>query len=203
MNVNSPLSATASGGRYYLTDNRDTPDTHDVVYEYPGFLLHYSTLQHSTYGHNGHPGAKPFGSYGVLFQGTLGTLFIDRAGYEVTPQAEMHAEPVGALLRAVDDLTGTSLYYTSKLTSELGTTSVQHLPHVRNFVDCVKTRQRPNADIEVGHWTTTACHLGNIALRAGQKILWDAKTEKISNHAKANEMVTRQYRAPWKLHDAS
>ncbi len=199
MKVESPLSATASGGKYYLTDNRDTPDTHEVIYEYPGFLLHYSTLQHSTYGHNGQSGAKPFGSYGILFQGTLGTLFIDRAGYEVTPQMEMNTEPVGTLLRDVDDLTGTSLYYTSKLTAARGTTSLQHLPHVRNFLDCLKTRQRPNADIEVGHWATTTCHLGNISLRVGRKILWDAKQEKITNHAQANAMVTRQYRAPWKL----
>ena len=63
----------------------------------------------------------------------------------------------------------------------------------------MKTRQRPNADIEVGHWTTTACHLGNISLRVGQKIHWDAKTEQITNDAKANDMVTKQYRAPWSL----
>ncbi len=199
MKVEAPLSATSSGGKYYLTDNRDTPDTQEVIYEYPGFLLHYSTLQHNTYGHNGHPGAKPFGSYGILFHGNLGTLFIDRAGYEIIPQMEMHSEPAGTLLRDVDDLTGTSLYYTSKLNSGRGTTSVQHQPHVRNFLDCLKTRQRPNASIEVGHWTTAACHLGNIALRAGEKILWDSKAEKVTNSSKANEMVTRHYRAPWKL----
>lgn len=199
MKVEAPLSATSSGGKFHLTDNRDTPDTQEVIYEYPGFLLHYSVLHHNTYGHNGNLGAKPFGSYGILFHGNLGTLFIDRAGYEVSPQSEMNTEPVGTLLRDVDDLTGTSLYYTSKLTPSRGTTSVQHLPHVRNFLDCLKTRQLPNADIEVGHWTTSACHLGNISLRVGQKILWDAKTEKVTNHSKANEMVTRKYRAPWNL----
>jgi len=199
MKVESPSGVTSSGGKYYLKDNRNTPDTQEVIYEYPGFLLHYSTLQHNTYGHNGNPGAKPFGSYGILFHGILGTLFIDRAGYEVIPQPEMHAEPVGTQLRDVDDLTGTSLYYTSQLNASRGTTSVQHPPHVRNFLDCVKTRERPRADIEVGHWATTACHLGNIALRVGEKILWDAATERITNSAKANEMVTRHYRAPWKL----
>ena len=199
MKVEAPLSATSSGGKLYLTDNRQTPDTQEVIYEYPGFLLHYSILNHNTYGHNGNWGAKPFGSYGILFHGTLGTLFIDRAGYEVVSQPEMNSEPVGTLLRDIDDLTGTSLYYTTKLTPSRGTTSVQHLPHVQNFLACMKTRQRPNADIEVGHWTTTACHLGNISLRVGQKIHWDAKTEQITNDAKANDMVTKQYRAPWSL----
>ena len=199
MNVQSPLSASSSGGKYHLTDNRDTPDTQEVTYEYPGFLLHYSVLHHNTYGHNGNPGAKPYGSYGILFQGTEGTLFIDRAGYEVIPQTEAHTEPDAPKRDVVDDLTGTSVYYTSTLTAARATTSVQHLPHVRNFLDCVKTRQRPNADIEVGHWTTTACHLGNISLRVGQKILWDSKKERITNHPEANALVTRQYRSPWKL----
>ena len=82
---------TSSRGKYYLKDNRNTPDTQEVIYEYPGFLLHYLTLQHNTYGHNGNPGAKPSGSYDILFHGSLAALFIDPAGYEVIPQAEMHA----------------------------------------------------------------------------------------------------------------
>jgi predicted dehydrogenase len=199
MNVQSPLSVSSSGGKYYLTDNRDTPDTQEVTYEYPGFLLHYSVLHHNTYGHNGNPGAKPYGSYGILFQGTEGTLFIDRAGYEVIPQSEGQTEPDAPKRDVVDDLTGNSVYYTSKLPPARATTSVQHLPHVRNFLDCVKTRQQPNASIESGHWTTTACHLGNISLRVGQKILWDAKKEQITSPAEANRLVTRPYRSPWKL----
>ena len=115
------------------------------------------------------------------------------------PQTEAHTEPDAPKRDVVDDLTGTSVYYTSKLPPARATTSVQHLPHVRNFLDCVKTRQQPNADIEVGHWTTTACHLGNISLRVGQKVLWDAKAERITNHAEANTLVTRHYRSPWKL----
>ena len=95
MKVESPLSATSSGGKLYLTDNRETPDTQGVIYEYPGFLLRYSILNHNTYGHNGNWGAKPFGSYGILFHGTLGTLFIDRAGYEVTSAAGNECRPRG------------------------------------------------------------------------------------------------------------
>lgn len=199
MKADAPLSVTASGGKYYLTDNRETPDTMEVIYEYPGFLLHYSTLQHSSYGHTGNPGAKPFGSYGILFQGSLGSLFIDRAGYEIIPQAVSHAEPGSPLPRDAEDLTGTNLYYTSQLTAGRGTTSVQHLPHVRNFLECLRTRQRPIADIEIGHRSTTACQLGNMALKLGQKILWDGKAEKITNTSKADPMLTRSYRAPWKL----
>ena len=63
----------------------------------------------------------------------------------------------------------------------------------------VKTRALPAGDIEIGHRSTAVCHLGNIAYRTGQKILWDAKSEKITNSREANELLTRKYRAPWKL----
>jgi predicted dehydrogenase len=200
MDAKAPLSATASGGKLFMRDCRDTPDTLEVIYEFPGFLLRYSTLQHSSYGHNGDPGAKPFGSYGIILQGTLGTLFVDRAGYGIIPQMTGLSEKVSQSFReAFDDLSGVGMYYTSAAGPERGTTSLQHLPHVRNFLDCVKSRELPRGDIEIGHRSTSTCHLGNIALKTGTKILWDGEAEKITNSAAANALLTRQYRAPWRL----
>ena len=46
--------------------------------------------------------------------------------------------------------------------------------HVQNFLDCVKSREKPNADIEIGHLSTRLCHLGNIAHRVGSKLTFDA-----------------------------
>jgi hypothetical protein len=63
----------------------------------------------------------------------------------------------------------------------------------------MKSRQLPIGDIEIGHCSTVPCHLGNIAYLTGEKILWDAKAERITNSAKANAMLTRKYREPWKL----
>ena len=80
-----------------------------------------------------------------------------------------------------------------------GTTSVQHVPHVQNFLKCVKSRELPVADIEIGHRTTTACHLGNIALRLEQKLHWDGRQERFIGNEEANRMLARPYRAPWKL----
>jgi hypothetical protein len=159
-----------------VRDRRDTPDTQEVTWEYPGFLLHYTCLLHNSYGHNGDAGHKPFGSYGIQFHGTRGTLFVDRAGYQITPQMKSHTEPGGISSRAAyDDLTGISMYYDLEGVAGRGTTSVQHVPHVQNFLKCVKSRELPVADIEIGHRTTTACHLGNIALRMEQKLHWDGQ----------------------------
>jgi hypothetical protein len=55
------------------------------------------------------------------------------------------------------------------------------------------------ADVEIGHRSATVCHLGNIAIRAGRKIVWNAEREMIPGDDDANAMLTRPYRAPWEL----
>ena len=71
--------------------------------------------------------------------------------------------------------------------------------HVRNFIDCVRSRQRPSADVEIGHRSSIVPHLGNIAYRTGRKIRWDAKEEKILGDEEASKLTRREYRAPWKM----
>jgi hypothetical protein len=71
--------------------------------------------------------------------------------------------------------------------------------HARNFLDCVKSRQKPAADIEEGHRSATMCHLGNISTRLGRSLKWDAAKEQVVGDAEANRWLERPYRRPWKL----
>ncbi|MBN1345887.1 MAG: Gfo/Idh/MocA family oxidoreductase [Phycisphaerae bacterium] len=71
--------------------------------------------------------------------------------------------------------------------------------HVQNFIDCVKSRKRPNADIEDGHRTAVMCHLGNIATRLKRRLVFDGKTETFVGDAEANTYLTREYRKPYEL----
>ena len=73
--------------------------------------------------------------------------------------------------------------------------------HVRNFLDCVKSRQEPYFPAEVGHRCATVCHLGNIAMQTGRKLRWDPVKEEFPDDAGANAsaMRLRPMREPWSL----
>ena len=71
--------------------------------------------------------------------------------------------------------------------------------HVANFIDCVKSRKRPNADVEIGHRASIIGHLGNIAFRTGHKIQWDAANEQIIGDAEASKLLSYEMRKPWDL----
>ena len=71
--------------------------------------------------------------------------------------------------------------------------------HHANWLDCIKSRELPICDVEIGHRSATVCHLGNIAARLGRKIRWDPAKEQIVGDEEAARMVSRPYRAPWAL----
>ena len=104
---------------------------------------------------------------GTGFYGTEGTLIVDGSGWQVYGPKE--TKPI---LQIYDS--GGS--------------------HEGNFLECVKSRKRPNGDIEVGRLSTTLCHLGNICQRLGRDIRFDAETETFGNDAAANAMLTKTYR---------
>jgi hypothetical protein len=70
---------------------------------------------------------------------------------------------------------------------------------VRNFLDCMKSRAKPSADVEEGHRTAVMCHLGNISTRLGRTLRWDAAKEQVIGDAEANQWLMRDYRGAWKL----
>ncbi len=71
--------------------------------------------------------------------------------------------------------------------------------HTGNFLECIKTRRRPNADVEIGRLSTTICHLGNISCRLGRDVHFDPKTETFGNDHAANAYLTKEYRNPYTL----
>jgi predicted dehydrogenase len=75
----------------------------------------------------------------------------------------------------------------------------ESIPHIADFIDCVRTRKNPAADAETGHRATTICHLINICRKLGRKLQWDPKIEKFINDDAANKLVSRPRRKGYEL----
>jgi hypothetical protein len=71
--------------------------------------------------------------------------------------------------------------------------------HVENFFDCVRTRQRPIADVELGHQASNVAHLANIAYKTGRKLRWDAAQETFVDDEAASQLLSRRARHPWAI----
>lgn len=75
----------------------------------------------------------------------------------------------------------------------------ESIPHIANFIQCVRTRAKPAADAETGHRATTVCHLINICRKVGRKLQWDPQIEKFIGDDEANKLLSRPRRAGYEL----
>jgi predicted dehydrogenase len=183
MGVTAPKTIAASGGRFSLQDAGEIPDVLQVTYEYPGFILSYESCLLNGHGVGGRtPGMKYYNAKGaedrpngMAFYGTNGALYADRIGYEIYPE-----------LKSTLDR------------KQMNTTDATKL-HAANFIDCVRSRKPPNAEVEIGHRSTTVAHLGNIAFKTGKKLHWNADTEEFINDGEASKLLSREPRKPWDL----
>jgi hypothetical protein len=71
--------------------------------------------------------------------------------------------------------------------------------HMQNWLDCIKSREKPIADVEIGHRSATVCHLGNIARLVGRRLRWDPVREMFENDDDANKLLDRVRRAGYEL----
>ncbi|HMP03108.1 MAG TPA: Gfo/Idh/MocA family oxidoreductase [Gemmatales bacterium] len=181
MKVEAPLAVAATGGKFEMQDNSDTPDTLDITYEYPGFIHIYTVRRgrvHGGFGGRGH---------GMEFVGTKGTLTLDRGGWVVTPAPDSDLEPARS------------------------GGSDQDWPHVQNFLACIRSRETPASGIEATHRATSTCHLANISYKTGHKIFWDAANERcyrgydpvkkqfVHEDTEANAYLFREPRPGWRM----
>lgn len=170
MGTEAPRSVYSSGGKRVIDDNAETPDTQITVYDFPSYTM---IFEHQMVGGVG-IGGRP---HGILFSGTEGTLIIDEQGWEVIPEPKKKSlEPFKA-----------------------GPGPDARPAHVRNFLDCVKSREQPVEHVELGHYVSTVAHLGNLALRTQSQIDWDPEKEKAKGNRAANQLIEANYRQPWKL----
>jgi predicted dehydrogenase len=170
MGPEAPKTASSGGGKFVFEDNSETPDSQITTYEFPDYML---VWEHIAGLNNGLQGR----SWGVQWSGSEGTVILNDSGWEIITERKK-----------------------ANLDSERKPGSKDPRPaHVRNFLDCMKTRKQPVLDVEKGQHVSTVAHLGNIAYRTSRKVHWDAAQGRVVGDKEADKLVGVKYRKPWTL----
>ncbi len=169
LNLGYPNKVSGMGRKLYFDDDQQTPDTQNVTYNYKDKVLMYEQRLWNRYKMDGSEnGVTVYGTAGMAQHGRWhGRQFGFRVFDQEGKQVHFEEEP-------------------PKLSR-----------HCRNFIDCIRSREKPNADIELGHVSTALCHLGNIVARTGRNLLFDPQTETILDDPEASRLLTREYRQHW------
>jgi predicted dehydrogenase len=187
MGEKAPKAVTAHGGKYLVKDDRNIPDTMEVIYEFDsGAIINFSI--HEASGGGGIQGGE------VELCGAKGNLVADQNGYKISPSRSGQFQEWKSLIEPQEVKIEQKRKFGDLGISENSTGNL-----IRNFLDCVKSREEPLCPLEEGHRSTSFAHLANIALEVGGRIEWDAEKERITNNEKANELLSYEYRKPWKL----
>ena len=170
MQAVAPKAVLSAGGAFaYPGGGMETPDTQQAIFEYDDFSMLWD---HAAGIDNG-----PYGrDHGVAFIGNNGTLVVDRRGWQVIPEGEkMEAVPVQAAVESGFNR------------------------HMRNFIECIKSRAEPACPPRTAWLAAVNAHLGNVAFRTGRKVYWDQESMSFPGDDEANALIRSSYRRPWKL----
>jgi predicted dehydrogenase len=183
MGVEWPTAASAMGGNHAFQTNWDWPNTFSATLEFGpgpvarnGFLLQYTMRV----------GCKrEMRAHGKCFLGTQASMLLDRAGYSIVPEVAKGKRPVpsGNLVNPQEEVAA----------------SPDEPRAFEEFLENLRQRKQPSANLETGHYASNVGHLMNISWQAGRSIRWDGEKERVIGDPQADALVMKPYRAPWKL----
>ncbi len=177
----------------------DIYDMQTAIYEYPNFILNYEACNYNGHGLGGRTeGMRYYGMrgpedrpHGMAFYGTEASLFVDRIGMELYSEPK---PPAGGGRGRRGSFTWEPRMEKIKVNEDEPTPL-----HTKNFVDSVRSRKEPFANIEVGVRATAVACMGNVAYWTGRKLKWDGEAFNFGNDKEANTHAFRPYRKPWDL----
>ncbi|MFN7543356.1 MAG: Gfo/Idh/MocA family protein [Acidobacteriota bacterium] len=166
-----PTAISAMGNKLYVKDNRDTPDTMLATFEYPKFIASYESRTANPMPMFGHGAA-------TAIHGTEATLIVNRSGCWLVPNAKSKVEP--------------QAYEKDDVMRQM------NVPHWENWLACIKSREKPQSEIETCVRSSTVCILANLSMRFKTRLDWDEKSWTVKQ-AEVKPYLKAKYRAPWKL----
>lgn len=167
-----PSRIAALGGKYFFDDDQQFPDTQNVLFEYEPDT----------------EGGRP---RQLIFEQRIWAPYFEQ-GYE---NGDAFYGTDGIMLLGKHG--GWKLFGPRNKLREQMSGSPDLRAHHDDFFRCIREGSTPNADIEIGHLSSSLCHLGNIATRVGRVLEFDPKREQIVGDNEANALVTRKYSDHW------
>jgi len=159
-----PLLTTASAQYVNLVDpeREQSPDAFSVTWQYPNFVMTFTNVL---------PEAQPgeFDRRGNYFFGPLGSLLVNRMGYEVRPKPQGQRGAVPTM----------PFEYKRVPFAEDYNDDPHTIAHARDFLDCVKSRRKPLSELEVAFYASLPCILGVAAVREGRSLRWDDQSLRV------------------------
>lgn len=188
LNEKAPVWISAGGGKFAVDDDRTIPDTMQASFEFAsGVIVSINIIETSS---------GSFIPYGFIeLRGTKGTLLSAENDYRIIP-----ARP--GQFQTWEKLMEPETLSLEKANSELlsdGTYRDSTANHIRNFLDCIKSRNQPFCTLEEGHRSTSLAHLATIAMITNEKLKWDPVSERFTNSDKGNTLLGYKYREPYKF----
>ena len=166
-----PQSVSAMGSKFYIEDNVETPDTMLATFRYPKFISSYESRTCNPLPMFGDQGAAS------VINGTEATIIVNRSGCRLIPNNKSKEPQVWEKDNAMNQM---------------------NVPHWRNWIDCIHTRQAPTSEIETCVRSSTACLLANLSMRHTTWLDWDEKNWTVKQDS-VKPFLKAKYRKPWKL----
>ena len=182
----APIAVSAHGSKL-LKDDKTIPDTMEVTYEFAGGMMAQFHIYEAS-------AAAGITGGEIELGGTHGNLVASQNGYTISPVKPGQFQTWERLVEPQEKNLKSDAAH-----GDLGIREDSTANLIRNFLDCVKSREAPLCSLEEGHRSTSFAHLANIALATGTRIEWDAEAEKVTNNSAANELLHYEYRTPWRL----
>jgi predicted dehydrogenase len=181
-----PKSVSSAGGIYADKASRaNITDTQTVTFDHGDMQMVWT---HRSWGDPPDPRYQ----WASILYGDKGTLKISYERYEFFPAGKsaptLHGQPVYELDKYPEDKTEPDL---------AADAAVAVRDHMRDFVKAIQNRTKPIADIEEGYISTASAILGNMSMKLGRTLHWDAQKQDVIGDPEASQMLRRPYRAPW------
>jgi len=191
LGVEYPKSVYSTGARFEKEGVAETPDTQVALFDFDDMLVSFELTLTTPYMLKISPIIRqsdtefpywPQCATRIEIYGTKGLMVVGRhgGGWQVFDRPKLHDGVITAQKKG----------------------KFPDPEHKENFVQCIRSRKLPNADIEKGHRSTLLAHLANISYRVGgQRLSFDAETEKIVGNDEALKLYKREYRKPYVIED--